>query len=94
LSLLLRIDDMHLVSRVKEAKLCTKGFGNLTRIWRDLRRLRRNGNEHLHKEVARRHVSGIKGAHKANVVFWIGSVKAELFMEFTDRCLLWRFVPL
>ena len=82
------------MSWIEEPQFCPECFGNLARVWRDLRRLRRNGNKHLHKEVARRHVSGIEGAHKANVVFWIGSVKAELFMKFTDRCLLRRFVPL
>jgi hypothetical protein len=79
---------------IKEAKLSAEGFGNLTRVWCDVWRLWCNGNKHLHKEVAGWHVGGIEGAHKANVVFWIGSVKAELFMEFADRRLLRRFVPL
>lgn len=81
------------MSWIEEPQFGPECFGNLARVWRDLRSLRRNGNKHLHQEVARRHVSGIEGAHKANVVFWIGSVKAELFMKFTDRCLLRRFVP-
>jgi len=91
--MLLCINDVHLMPRIKEAKLSAERLGNLTWIGRDVRCLWCDCNEHLHQEVARRHVSGIKGAHKANVVFWIGSVKAELFMKFTDRCLLRRFVP-
>ena len=82
------------MSRIKEPQLSTECLGNLARIWCDLWSLWRNGDEHLHQEVARRHVSGIKGAHKANVVLWIGSMKSKLFMEFANRCLLRRFVPL
>lgn len=82
------------MSRIKEPQFSTERFRNLTWIWRDLRCLRRHGNEHLHKEVARRHVGGIEGAYKANVVFWIGSMKAELFMKFANGRLLRRFVPL
>jgi len=94
LTLLGRINDVHLMSRIKEPQLSTECLGNLARIWFDLWRLRRNGNKHLHKEVAGWHVGGIEGAHKTNVVLWIGGVKAELFMEFANRCLLRRFVPL
>ena len=81
------------MSRIKEPKFCPECFGNLTWVRCDLRCLWRNGDEHLHQEVACWHVGGIEGAHKANVVLWIGSVKAELFMQFADRCLLRRFVP-
>jgi hypothetical protein len=56
--------------------------------------LRRNSNEDLHKKVTRWHVRGIERADKTNVVLWIGGVKAELFMEFANRRLLRRFVPL
>lgn len=79
---------------IKEAELSAEGFGNLTRVWCDVWCLWCNGNQYLHKEVAGWHVGGIEGAHKANVVFRIGSVKAELFMEFADSRLLRRFVPL
>ena len=79
---------------IKEPKLSTECLGNLARIWCDQRRLRRNSNEHLHQKVARWHIGGVEGAHKANVMLWIGSMKAELFMEFTDRRLLRCFVPL
>ena len=84
---------MHLVSRVKEAKLCTKGFGNLTWIGRDVRCLWCDCNEHLYQEVARRNIRCIERAHKTNVVFWIGGMEAELFMELADGRLFWRFVP-
>jgi len=94
LTLLGRINDVHFMSRIKEPKLSTECLGNLARVWCDQRRLRRNGNEHLHKEVARWHVRGIERAHKTNVVFWISSMKAKLFMKFANRCLLRRFVPL
>lgn len=79
---------------IKEPKLRTECLGNLARIWCDQRRLRRYGDKHLHQKVARRHIGGVKGAHKANVMFWIGSMKAKLFMKLANRCLLRRFVPL
>ena len=79
---------------IKEAELSAEGFGNLTRVWRDVWGLWCNGNEHLHQEVTRWHVSGIERAHKANVVFWIGGMKPKLFMKLANRCLSRRFVPL
>ena len=82
------------MSRIKEPKLSTECLGNLARVRCDQRRLRRNSNEHLHKKVTRWHVRGIERADKTNVVFWIRSMKAKLFMEFADRRLLRRFVPL
>jgi hypothetical protein len=94
LALLFRIDDVHLMAWIKEAELSAESFGNLARVWCDVWGLWRNGNKYLHKEVAGWYVGGIEGAHKANVVFWISSVKAELFMEFADRRLLRRFAPL
>ena len=94
MSLLFGVNNVHLMSRIEEPKFGAERLGNLTWIWRDLWGLWRYGDKYLHQEVARGYVSGIEGAHKANVVFWIGSVKAELFMKFTDRCLLGRFVPL
>ena len=94
LALLFRINDVHLMAWIKEPQLSTQCLGNLTRVWRDVWGLWCNGNEHLHKEVAGWHVCGIEGAHKTNVVLWIGSMKAKLFMEFADRRLLRRFVPL
>jgi hypothetical protein len=94
LPLLLGINDVHLMSWIEEPQFCPECLGNFARVWCDLWGLRRNGNKHLHEKVARWYVGGIEGAHKANVVFWIGSVKAELFMKFTDRSFLRRFVPL
>ncbi len=91
--MLFGVNNVHLMSRIKETKFGPECFGNLARIGCDLWSLWRNGDEHLHQEVARWHVGGIEGAHKANVVLWIGSVKAELLMQFADRCLLRRFVP-
>jgi hypothetical protein len=82
------------MSGIEEPKLSTECLGNLARVWCDQRRLRRYSDKHLHKKVARWHVRGIERAHKTNVVLWIGGVKAELFMEFANRCLLRRFVPL
>jgi len=79
---------------IKEAELSAEGFGNLTRVGRDVWCLWRNGNKHLHKEVAGWHVGGIEGAHKANVVFWIGGMKPKLFMKLANRRLLRRFAPL
>jgi hypothetical protein len=94
LALLFGVNNVHLMSGIKEPELGTEGFGNLARIWCDLWSLWRNGNEHLHQEVARWHVGGIKRSDKANVVLWVGGMKAELFMQFANRRLLRRFVPL
>jgi len=94
LALFFGVNNVHRMPRVEEAEFCAECFGNLARVWCDLRGLWRNGNEHLHQEVARWHISGIKRAHKANIVLWVSGVKAELFMQFADRCLLRRFVPL
>ena len=76
------------MSRIKEPQLSTECLGNLARIWRDLWRLWRNSNKHLHKEVARWHIGGIERAHKANVVLWVSGMKTELLMQFADRRLL------
>jgi hypothetical protein len=94
LTLFGRINDVHLMSGIEEPKLSTECLGNLARIWCDLWCLRRNGNKHLHQEVARWHIRGIERAHKANVMFWISSMKPKLFMKLANRCLLRRFVPL
>jgi hypothetical protein len=94
LPLLFSVNDVHLMSRIKEPKFGPECFGNLTWVWCDLWSLWRNGNEHLHQEVARWDIGGIERAHKANVVLWVGGVKTELFMQFADRRLFWRFVPL
>ena len=94
MTLLGRINDVDLMSGIKEPQLSTQCLGNLARIWCDLWSLWRNGDEHLHQKVTRWHVSGIERAHKANVVFWIGGMKPKLFMKLANRCLLRRFVPL
>jgi hypothetical protein len=94
LALLGRINNVHLMSRIKEPELSSERLGNLARIWGDPRRLRRNSNKYLHKEVARWNISGIKRTNKANVVFWICSMKPKLFMKLANCCLLRRFVPL
>ena len=88
MTLLFGVNDVHLMSRIKEPQFSTEGLGNLARIWCDLWSLWRNGNEHLHQEVARWHVGGIERAHKANVVLWVSGMKTELLMQFADRRLL------
>ena len=82
------------MSRIKEPKFGPECFGNFTWVRCDLWSLWRNSNKHLHQEVARWHIGGIERAHKANVVLWVSGMKTELLMQFADRCLLRRFVPL
>jgi hypothetical protein len=82
------------MSRVKEAELSAECFGDLSRIRGDLRGLWRYGNKHLHKEVARRHIGGVKRTNEANLVLWVCGVKAELLMKLADRRLLRGFAPL
>ena len=82
------------MSRIEEPKFGAERLGNLTWIWRDLWGLWRYGDKHLHEKVARGYVGGVERTNKANVVLWVGGVKAELLMELADRSLLWRFVPL
>jgi hypothetical protein len=94
LALLFRIDDVHLMAWIKEAELSAEGFGNFTRVWRDVWRLWRNGNKYLHKEVARWNIGRIERTNEANFVFGVCGMESELLMEFADRCLFWRFVPL
>ena len=90
--LLFGVNNVHLMSRIKEPKFCAECFGDLTWIWCDLRSLRRYGDKHLHEKVARGYVGGIERTNKANVVLWVGGMKAELFMKLADRRLLRRFV--
>ena len=51
---------MYLVSRIEEAKLSAERFGNLAWVGSDVWRLRCDGNQHLHEEVARRNICSIK----------------------------------
>ena len=74
--------------RVKEAEFCAEGFGNLARVWCDLRSLWRNGYEHLNKEVGGWHIGGVERTDEANLMLGVCCVKAELFMQFADRRLL------
>ena len=90
--LLFGVNNVHLMSRIKEPKFRAECFGNFTWVRCDLWRLWRNSNKHLHEKVARGYVGGIERTNKANVVLWVGGMKAELFMKLADRRLLRRFV--
>jgi len=94
LTLLLCIDNVHHMPRVEETEFSAERFSNFAWIGCDVWCLWRYGNKHLHEEVARRNIRRIERSDKANLVFWVCSVKAELFMKFTDRCLLRGFAPL
>lgn len=93
MTVLCRINDVHLMSRVEEAQFSTERFGNLTRVWRDVWGLWRNGNKYLHKEVARWNIGRIERTNEANFVFGVCGMESELLMEFADRRLLRCFVP-
>jgi hypothetical protein len=82
------------MSRIKEPKFGPECFSNFTWVGCDVWRLWRYGNKNLHKEVARRNIRGIERTNEANLVLRVCGVKAELFMEFADGRLHWRFVPL
>jgi hypothetical protein len=94
LPLLFGVNNVHLMSWIEEPKFRAECFGDLTWIWCDLRSLRRYGDKHLHEKVARGYVGGVERTNKANVVLWVGGMKAELFMKLADRRLLRSLVSL
>jgi hypothetical protein len=82
------------MSWIKEAEFRAKCFSDLAWVGRDLRRLRRHGYEHLHKEVACWNIGGIERTNEANLVLRVCGMKAELLMKLADSRLLWCFVTL